>query len=107
MVRPMIFGYMLVKVTAPTPTSLSDRRSIARFADREGFAVGQVFVEAWEAGPRVALDSLIEATVCNEVAAVVIPDWTHLGADPDTQQAVRLRVEINTGVPVISISRRS
>jgi len=79
-------------------------RVIRSFADREGFAVAQVFTESPLDSHAMAMRSMIEATAFTEVVAIVVPSWTHLGSvDPLQQRRTRDSLQREAGVPVLSV----
>lgn len=103
MIQPLVFGYLLAQISSRPESSPSDRRAITDFATREGFALSQIFVESRHAPSRVALASLIEAAQFHTIAAVVIPDVTHLGIDTVGQAAIRRRIETAVEAPVLTV----
>lgn len=104
MIRPTTFGYFRL---GRTPTGLlrrdpSVRRRLERFTEREGFTLVQVFIDAMGSPRRVALDSLVEAATFTEIAAVVVPDWSHLGSDRTAQLTTQQMIMDVCGVPVFA-----
>ncbi len=102
--RPVVFGYAQVVLTrAGLPRrDISTRKTLDDFAEREGFALAQVFIDAADAPRLVALESLIEAASFTVIVAVVVPDWVHLGRDPETQRRTQQRIAMGADVPVLS-----
>lgn len=104
MIRPTTFGYFRL---GRTPTGLprrdpSVRRRLERFTEREGFTLAQTFIDAMGSPRRVALDSLAEAAIFTEIAAVIIPYWSHLGSDRTAQLATQQMIVDVCGVPVLA-----
>ena len=106
-VRPVLYGYQVVRVTTPRERVERNRLRLAAFAAVEGYSLGSVFVE-WDASkPWVALASLIEAAQrsTENVAAVAVPRITDLGLTPLMQAATLRRLEDEAGVRVIVLGR--
>jgi DNA invertase Pin-like site-specific DNA recombinase len=99
-VRPLILGY--VRVTANSDSTDVDRlrRQVADFAEREGFALGEVFVEV-EASGSSAFAALIDAALARRADAVVVPALQHFGRLPGVRVAMRELLERRTGVRVV------
>ena len=76
--RPLIFGYLLVPAEAPGAVGMW-HTEIVGFADREGYALGEVFQDV-TGGSGAGLDALGQALSRGEGAAVVVPDPAHLAA---------------------------
>ncbi|PZS26827.1 MAG: hypothetical protein DLM59_17505 [Pseudonocardiales bacterium] len=94
-----MLGYLQVR---PGPTSeLLDwlHSDLVTYAEREGFALADVFVERADSG-RAALSGLVEALKHQEIGAVVVPALEHLSGFPGGRQALRLLIERDTGARV-------
>jgi hypothetical protein len=98
-VQPLLFGYVRLHLLK-TETELSDTKAdLHRFAVREGFTLGTVFVEQAHTVP-AGFEALIAAVKHYEARAVVVPSLHHLavlGAPP----ALTEYVQSVTGVPVL------
>lgn len=106
MIKPLMFGYLRAAFDAPTPVAPDVgvvRTAMLRFATREGFSLAQVFVETRTHPPYVALDSLLEATRFTRIAAVLVFDRHHLGADTRFQDTTRDLIQRTAECPVIAM----
>src|SRR6266567_2405954 len=57
--RPLLFGYLRLRITDDPSAADAGRRLLGDFADAEGFALVDVFVDADENTPQAALAALI------------------------------------------------
>lgn len=92
-VKPVLFGYLRLRVTATSGEETRGRRELAAFAQREGFSLAQVFVDANENRPHAALCRLIHVARQCDGAAVAVPHLGHLGSGPQARQEMRRRLE--------------
>jgi hypothetical protein len=74
------------------------RSELADYAEREGFALVEVFVE--RTGNNAALSALMDALRLHEAKAVVVPALDHLSQFPGRRLALRLLIERETGARV-------
>jgi hypothetical protein len=102
-VEPVLFGYLTVRVGAPRGAIANGERSLARYAQREGFTLGTIFVERDVNRPMSALASLIEAAKREDVQAVAVPSPVDLGLLPRVQQLTRQLLEREAGVRVLVV----
>lgn len=98
-VRPLILGYLLAR--PDTSGDLVDwlHSELANYAEREGFALAEVFVER-ENSSSPALSALIDALRRGEAKAVVVPALDHLSGFPCGPHSLRLLLERETGACV-------
>jgi hypothetical protein len=74
--RPLLLAY-LRKHLLMSATELADTKGrLVHFAEVEGFALGDVYIEEVETSP-AAFEALIEAVNRYEVTAVVLPSMLH------------------------------
>ena len=99
--RPLILGYLRVRIGTSLATVARARQSLVDLALREGYTLGEVFVEADENRSCAALVDVIEAARNGRVAAVAVPSGEHLGRFRAAQVGLRQRVEREAGVPVL------
>jgi hypothetical protein len=102
-VKPILFGYQTVRVSTPAEEVAKGREELVAFALREGFALGEVFVERDINRPSSALTALIFAARRAEVAAVAVPTANDLGRLPRVRWLMRYRLEREAGVQVLVV----
>ena len=102
--RPLLFGYQRVRLMTPVADVVKARRALIEFASREGFALGEIFVDADENRPYAALNALIATARRREVNVILIPSLDHLGHDPSAQGAMRRRLAEEVGLRVVVLA---
>ena len=106
-VKPFLFGYLRIRITAGLTAADAGRRVLRTFADTEGFTLVDVYVDADENEPMAALVAMIRcirtADADRRGLAVAIPHLSHLGADLATQRRMRAWVQHQTQVRLIVI----
>jgi len=102
-VKPILFGYQTVRSSTPAEAVAKGREELAAFAIREGFALGEVFVERDVDRPCSALAALIAAARRSPVAAVAVPTTDDLGRLPRVRWLMRYRLEREAGVRVLVV----
>jgi hypothetical protein len=102
-VKPILFGYQTVRLNTPAEEVAKGREALAAFALREGFALGEVFVERDADRPCSALAALICAARRSGVAAVAVPTTDDLGRLPRVRWLMRYRLEREAGVRVLVV----
>jgi hypothetical protein len=106
-VKPFMFGYLRIRITAGLNAAEAGRRVLRTFADAEGFALVDIFVDADENRPQAALAAMIgqirRADADRRGLAVVIPHLSHLGADLATQHRMRVWIQHQTQVRLIVV----
>ena len=104
MEKPLLFGYLRMRITDRPARAASAQRLLRQYADREGYTLAQVYVEANENSPCAALAQLIHDVHHSNGAAVAVPDQDDLGTDATSRQQLRHRLQREAGVPVIVIT---
>jgi DNA invertase Pin-like site-specific DNA recombinase len=104
MVRPLLFGYLRLRITDRPGRAAAAQRMIREFADREGYTLAQVYVEANENSQCAALAQLIHDVHRWNGAAVAVPDQDDLGLYVTARHQLRQRLLREAGVPVIVIA---
>ncbi|MFE1887215.1 hypothetical protein [Streptomyces microflavus] len=80
-VKPVIYGYVRALPELPVHAVTRLRHELTEFAEREGFALAEVFVEhRWL--HTVAWDALVMSCNQHDVRNVVVPDYRHLHSLP-------------------------
>ncbi|HYU84197.1 MAG TPA: hypothetical protein VEK80_05280 [Kribbellaceae bacterium] len=98
--RPLLLGYVRAHLLM-TETELGDvKQDLADFAVREGYTLGQVYVERIDRAP-AAFQTLVDDVRRNEVKAVVVPGLHHLGV-LGSPAALKEHLEHYTGVRVLT-----
>jgi len=101
--KPILLGYQTVHIDTSAYQVRTARRELAAFAQREGYALTDVFLESAEENSFAALTAVIESARNPEVAAIAVPTSTDLGPMPRAQQETRQRLERESGVPVMVV----
>lgn len=99
--RPMLFGYQRVRLMTPANEVIKARRAIAAHADKIGYSLGEIFVDADENRPYGALVMLVKAARRRGVQLVVVPSLHHLGHTPAAQSMIRRRLVEEVGLRVV------
>jgi hypothetical protein len=102
--KPLLFGYQRVRASASSEEVAKGRDALVAFAFREGFALGEVFVEQDLDRPCSALAALIASARRSEVAVVAVPTAADLGRLPRVQWLMRHRLEQEAGVRVMVVA---
>ena len=101
--RRVILGYVRVNENTGPQDRAGFARSLTRFADREGYALGELFVQTDALAPGAALLAVADAARRREdVAAVVVPDMTHLGDTEERRTQMLAHLRRVTEVPVLT-----
>jgi hypothetical protein len=103
--RRVILGY----VRAGEGTGQRDRGdltgTLTRFADREGYALGEVYIQTDALAPGAAFLAITDAARRREdVAAVVVPDVTHLGDTEERRATMLAHLRRVTEVPILTLN---
>lgn len=101
--KPLLLGYLNVRVDAPRETMVRGQRALTDFARREGFCLGTVFVERDLDRPLSALVSLIAAANRDDVRVVAVATASDLGSMPRVRQLTRQWLEREAGARVIVV----
>ena len=101
----MLFGYLRVRIADDAGAATTGRKVLSEFAEDEGFALVDVFVDADENRPYSALNALIDCVRRSSVdvqgIAVAVPNLSHLGADRAAQLQMMRRVQREAQVRVL------
>ena len=101
--KPILFGYQTVRLSTTPEEVARGREALAAFAIREGFALGEVFVERDVDRPCSAFAALILAARRSGVEAVAVPTTADLGRLPRVRWLMRYRLEREAGVRVLVV----
>jgi hypothetical protein len=105
--RRVILGYVHIDKDAVPEDRADLARALTRFADREGYALGELFVQTDALAPGAAFLAITDAARRREdVAAVVIPDMTHLGDTEERRVTMLAHLRRVTDVPVLITTPR-
>jgi hypothetical protein len=99
--RPMLFGYQRVRLMTPAGEVIKARKAIAAHADRIGYSLGEIFVDADENRPYGALVMLVVAARRRGVQVIVVPSLDHFGHTPAAQSVIRRRLAEEAGLRVV------
>jgi nucleotide-binding universal stress UspA family protein len=97
--RPLMLGYLCEPPLHSEAATEKLKTLLAEFAQREGYALGTVYVEHLPTTP-AAFDALLEAIRRYEVDAVVVPTRAHLEPLGEPSKMQRLTRETNARVLV-------
>lgn len=92
MLQPKAYGYVRANLYANVDPITAARQELASFADREGFALTDIFVED-EGRHTSAFAELIEAIKANNVRYVITPSLRHLARLPGLRNAIRVQLK--------------
>jgi hypothetical protein len=102
-VGPILLGYMCVRLDAPSNAAARGQTVLARYAEREGFALGTVFVERDVNRPLSALAALIETAKREDITVVAVPTPTDLGLLPRVQWLTCRMLQREAGIRVLVV----
>lgn len=74
---PLLLAYVCKPLLRTEGEFVRTKERLSQFAEQEGFALGEMFVEEETTSP-AAFEALIEAASHHEVSAVVVPSMLHL-----------------------------
>jgi DNA invertase Pin-like site-specific DNA recombinase len=98
--RPAIYGYMRVVGSDEQDDEVQrTRRELAAYAEREGFALDQVFTESIRCSES-AFYAMLEALKCHDVKDIIVPSLWHFARLPGLQDAMRQHIEQETGARI-------
>jgi hypothetical protein len=101
--RRVLLGYANVNEGDSPGARASLARTLTRFAEDGGYALGELFVQTDALAPGAAFLAVADASRRREdVAAVVVPDWTHLGDTSERREQLRAQLRRVTDVPVLA-----
>ena len=104
--RPVLLGYQQVQIGTPRAEIARRLRLLVDFAEREGYALAEVFVDDSADRPLSAFHALInQAKQDNQVAAVAVPTGDDLSRNAFARRELWIRLERETGLPVHVIER--
>jgi hypothetical protein len=75
------------------------KRELAEYAAGEGFTLGRVFIESVRSS-EPAFQAMLDALKRTEVKDVVVPSLWHFARTPGLQDAIRQRIEQETGARI-------
>lgn len=92
-IRPLLYGYQVVRVTTSRADAARDTRALRDFAERENYSLAHIFVDSDPNRPCSALAAMIAAARRTEATAVVVPSVLDLGLLPAVQSVTRRMIE--------------
>jgi hypothetical protein len=98
--RPLLFGYLHPQPGTPREVLDALKRQLTTYAEREGFCLGEIFVERPEANSS-AFNGLLAALKQHEARAVAVPTLYHLARFPGLQLAMKEHLERETGARLL------
>ena len=101
--RPLALGFLHVSSGVAVAEISAWRRALTDFANREGFALTDIYMEYAEAAMS-GFASLVEAARRRRVNAVLIPAMNHFASLPSVQIVMKRLLEEQTGVQLVVIS---
>jgi len=104
--RPAIYGYMrVVSIDEAGDESERVKRELAAHAQREGFALDQVFTETVRCSES-AFSVMLDALKHHEVKDIIVPSLWHFARLPGLQDAMRQHIEQETGARIWVVQGR-
>jgi len=97
--RPTLFGYLVIQTGMTADDAAQLRAALTAFAEREGYSLEHIFEEMTPATH--ALAAVIDITLEQGAAGVLVSRRSDLGEIHRTQELARQRIERETGVRVI------
>lgn len=98
--RPAIYGYMRVATDDDSGEEAKlIKRELAEYANREGFALEDVFTENARR-TESAFYAMLDALKRSEVKSVIVPSLWHFARLPGLQDAMRYHIEQETGARI-------
>jgi hypothetical protein len=76
-VRPLALGYVREESRMSDPELAYAKRVLAEYAEREGYALGTIYVERVDRTP-AAFEALVTSAIRDEAAVVIVPGFHHL-----------------------------
>lgn len=100
-VRPLLLGYQRIRIGTNERDAVRVRRELKAFAQREGFTLGEIFVDRNENRPFSALAALVVLARRLGAASIAVNGLDDLALDAAAAKAMRTRVEREAQVPVL------
>ncbi len=106
MTRPVMLGYQQVQIGTPAAEVARRWRLLTDYAEQEGYALAEVYVDANADRPLSSFHALIaQARRDGEVSVVAIPTGNDLGNDAFARRELWARLRRETGLPVHVVER--
>lgn len=96
-----MLGYLSARLTTTEDEVQAARTTLRGFAEREGYALAEIFEERDVNAPTSALAALIGACQRQPVAVVAIPSLINLSPMPRVQSMTIGRIQDEGGVSVL------
>ncbi|MFI1481834.1 recombinase family protein [Streptomyces sp. NPDC020747] len=104
--RPAIYGYMrVVSVDEMGDESERIKLELAEYAQREGFALEQVFTECIRRSES-AFHTMLDALKHHDVKDIIVPSLWHFARLPGLQEAMTQHIEQETGARIWIVQGR-
>ena len=98
------FGYMRLASDISEQSARRLRDQLAASAEREGYLLGEVFIER-DADGTSAFAALIDALVQSKTPVVLVPSMYHFAHLPGLRTAMKDHLERETGARVVIITK--
>ena len=99
----LALGYMRLPPDISEQAERRLRAELAAGAEREGYTLGEVFIER-DVGGSSAFAALIDALTQSETPVVLVPDMCHFAHLPGLRTAMKDHLERETGARVVIIT---
>ena len=99
----LALGYMRLASDISEQSARRLRDELAASAKREGYIMGEVFIER-DAGGSSAFAALIDALAQSKTPVVVVPGMCHFAHLPGLRAAMKDHLERETGARVVIIA---
>ncbi|GAA5126119.1 recombinase family protein [Haloechinothrix salitolerans] len=99
-VRPLALGYFRISRDASDGRARQYQDEIAAYAEREGFTLGEVYTDHYEAQTS-GFSALVDSLERGEARHVIVPALHHFARSPGIQLAFKEMLERKTGACVV------
>lgn len=98
---PLALGYQQVRLDTRAGDIDAGRQALTAYCQREGFALGEIFLEADVNHQCSALVALINVAKSQAPVTILVATEKDLGVMPRVRAATRARIIRETGCPVV------
>ena len=105
--KPVLFGYQVVAAATGPEAVRAGQTKLRRYAMRQGFTLGPVFIQRQTDRPGAALQALIRAARRSPMAVVGVPTLADLGASARARWLTRFLLLREAGARVLVAEPRS
>jgi hypothetical protein len=100
--RPVLHCYFVEHFLMTTREAADTRAKFVKFAQREGYKLGSIFMETAESAPD-AFTAMVNAVVMDQVTVLAVPTMWHFSVVGGFED-VKRQLETHTGARVLIMS---